>query len=113
MLENENPPRLETPVEAGIREAKEEVGVDICEHRLHLRTSIGRVAEEGDHLRMDHFLYSRNWLGQPFNNEPNKASDIGRFALNHPMVPLAPMMLTFLEKQHIWVPDIDQQYKKV
>ncbi len=113
MLENENPPRLETPVEAGIREAKEEVGVDISEHRLHLRTSIGRVAEEGDHLRMDHFLYSRRWRGEPFNNEPEYASDIGWFALNHLMVPLAPMMLTFLEKQHIWVPDIDQQYKKV
>lgn len=107
VLEGENPPRLETPVEAGIREAKEEVGVDIDEQELHLVTSIGRIAEEGDHLRMDHFLRSRRWNGEPLNNEPHRASDIGWFALSYLTVPLAPMMGTFLEKQHVWVPKVD------
>lgn len=98
IIEEANPPIWETPVEAGIRETKEEVGVDIDPGNLHLLFSLARVAEEGDHLRMDHLLYARRWNGEPYNNEPNRASAIGWFTLNSLPVPLAPMMTTFLSK---------------
>jgi 8-oxo-dGTP diphosphatase len=97
MLEQEDPPRMETPLEAGIREAKEEVGVEIDRYDLRLIRSLGRVAEEGDHLRMDHLLYTRRWRGEPVNNEPHRASDIGWFKLDGIYVPLAPMMITLLK----------------
>ena len=69
----------ESVVEALIREAKEEVGVNIApedvefSHVMHNSSSGGRVA----------FFFSvQQWEGTPENREPEKCSELGWFPLD-------------------------------
>lgn len=64
---------------AAIREVKEEVGLDIAPEDMHFVHVMHRVAEEGDHERVDFFFEARKWQGEPKNMEPEKCDDIGWF----------------------------------
>lgn len=57
-----------------VREAKEEIGIDIDQldiypvHTLHRR--------EGDKVYMDFFFKADKWSGEPVNMEPEKCSEL-------------------------------------
>ena len=63
----------ETVTEAAIREAREEVGVDISRESLTMAGVMHRRA--GDE-RVDFFFKVQNWSGTIVNQEPNKCDEI-------------------------------------
>lgn len=66
----------EPALQVAIREAKEEVGVDIAPEALRLVHTQHRLAEEGDHERLNLFFEASTWNGTPTNAEPEKCSDL-------------------------------------
>ena len=63
----------ETVMQAAIREAREETGVQIMESDMSFSTVMHRI--EGDE-RVDFFVQVHQWQGEPFNAEPEKCDDI-------------------------------------
>jgi mutator protein MutT len=63
----------ETVMQAGIREAKEEVGVDLNESNLSFSTVMHRIEDDE---RVDFFILVHQWDGEPFNAEPEKCDDL-------------------------------------
>src|SRR5574339_702384 len=54
----------ETVIEAGVREAKEETGVDLPMENLIFSTVMHRIE---DNERVDFFFQMRSWMTDPFN----------------------------------------------
>ena len=81
----------ETCEQAAAREALEEVGVRIEPAELEPLTAMHRSSSEAPiDQRVDFFFACRRWSGDPALVEPDKAADLGWFALSrlpHPMVP--------------------------
>lgn len=69
----------ETPLQGIIREAKEEVGIDIEPKRLTLVHTMYRKGENDE--RPSYFFHASEWVGEPKNNEPEKADDAKWFHL--------------------------------
>jgi 8-oxo-dGTP diphosphatase len=63
----------ESVVEAGVREAKEETGVDIVIEELTFSTVMHRIEDDE---RVDFFFQVQAWSGEPFNAEPDKCDDL-------------------------------------
>jgi len=63
----------ETVMQAGIREGKEEVGVDIEETNMAFSTVMHRIEDDE---RVDFFVHVHKWQGEPFNAEPEKCDDV-------------------------------------
>jgi 8-oxo-dGTP diphosphatase len=63
----------ETVVAAAIREAREEVGVEIAPEAVLFSSVMHRC--EGDE-RIDFFVEVKAWHGEPFNAEPHKCDDL-------------------------------------
>lgn len=63
----------ETVRAAGVREAREEVGLDLLEADLEFDSVMHRLEDDE---RVDYFLLVRAWSGEPFNNEPEKCDDL-------------------------------------
>ena len=63
----------ETVMQAGIREGKEEVGVDIEEINMTFSTVMHRIEDDE---RVDFFVQVHQWQGEPFNAEPDKCDDL-------------------------------------
>jgi mutator protein MutT len=63
----------ETVMQAGIREGKEEVGVDIQESNMTFSTVMHRIEDDE---RVDFFVHVHKWDGEPFNAEPDKCDDV-------------------------------------
>lgn len=63
----------ETVIEAAMREANEEVGVQIEKDDMAFSSVMHR--SEGDE-RVDFFIHVKRWQGEPFNAEPNKCDDL-------------------------------------
>jgi len=77
----------ETVLSAGIREALEEVGLQLDEAQLEF---VGVMHRLEDDERIDFFVRVRAWRGEPVNNEPDKCDDLrwaGLAALPENMVP--------------------------
>lgn len=72
----------ESALAAVIREAKEEVGVDINAQDLKLVHTQHRVADEGNHERLNLFFETHTWQGTPINNEPDRCDGIKWFGLD-------------------------------
>lgn len=66
--------------QAMLREAKEEVDLDLDEHDLELIHVIHR--NRGDHERVDFFFRCTNWSGEPKNAEPYKCSELKWYPIN-------------------------------
>jgi 8-oxo-dGTP diphosphatase len=62
----------ETVLEAGVREAEEEVGVTIAAPDLEVAHVMERVTPTG--LWLDWFLLATAWVGRPENREPSKCA---------------------------------------
>lgn len=63
---------------AAIREAKEEVGIEIAPQDLEI---VGVMHRRSDDERIDFFLAASSWSGEIVNNEPGKCGDISWFDL--------------------------------
>jgi 8-oxo-dGTP diphosphatase len=63
----------ETVMQAAIREAKEEAGVDLEETDLTFSTVMHRIEDDE---RVDFFFLAHKWQGEPFNAEPDKCDDL-------------------------------------
>jgi 8-oxo-dGTP diphosphatase len=77
----------ETVLSAGVREALEEVGLQLDEADLEF---VGVMHRIEDDERVDFFLRVERWQGEPFNNEPDKCDDlrwVDRTTLPPNMVP--------------------------
>lgn len=77
--------RGETFRETIIREAKEEIGIDLKIDDLEVVYTMQRNSlpnsEELRH-RIDIFFQAKNWKGEPRNAEPDKCDDAGWFSLD-------------------------------
>ena len=63
----------ETVLAAAAREAEEEIGVQIEAKDTVFSSVMHRI--EGDE-RVDFFVHVHQWLGEPFNAEPDKCDDL-------------------------------------
>jgi mutator protein MutT len=63
----------ETVIAAGIREAREEVGLELSASGLEFAGVMHRLEDDE---RVDFFLLVRTWNGEPLNNEPEKCDDL-------------------------------------
>ncbi len=63
----------ETVVAAAVREAREEIGVQIDPPAVRFSSVMHR--REGDE-RVDFFVSIASWRGEPYNAEPGKCDDI-------------------------------------
>lgn len=69
-------------VDSMIREAKEEVGIDLSEDDLSLVHVMHRnyQLEEEEEERLDFFFLATTWKGEISNCEPHKCSDLSWFS---------------------------------
>lgn len=66
----------ELPTEAMMREAKEEVGIDLSSANLELVHVSYRPKHDNTDNRVDFFFRARTWDGEIKNMEPNKCDDL-------------------------------------
>lgn len=66
----------ELPTEAMVREAKEEVGIDVSSNDLELVHVSYRPKHDNTDNRVDFFFRTRIWGGEIKNMEPNKCDDL-------------------------------------
>lgn len=66
----------ELPTEAMVREAKEEVGIDLSPNDLELVHVSYRLKHDNTDNRVDFFFHARIWDGKIKNMEPNKCDDL-------------------------------------
>jgi ADP-ribose pyrophosphatase YjhB (NUDIX family) len=69
----------ETVKQAAVREAKEEVGVQLKEEDVEI---VGVMHRKETDERIDFFALVKNWQGEIRNNEPHKCDDLRFFSLN-------------------------------
>jgi 8-oxo-dGTP pyrophosphatase MutT (NUDIX family) len=66
----------ETFIQAMIREAKEEAGLDIRPEDLEVIHVMHRGTVKNDDERVDLFIRANKWEGEPKNMEPDKCDDM-------------------------------------
>lgn len=86
----------ESALQAAVREAKEEIGIDVAPEDLHFVHIAHRMAEEGDHERVDFFFEAVQWRGEPSNCEPEKCDDVAWFGLGSLPEKTAPLIISVL-----------------
>jgi 8-oxo-dGTP diphosphatase len=88
----------ESCVAAAVREAREEVGVDVAPEALAPLCTVHRT--DGSHRpieqRADFFFAAESRMGEPTRAEPDKASALGWFALGALPEPVVPHELMVL-----------------
>ncbi len=88
----------ESVVSAAVREAREELGVEIARTDLRPVTVLHRGEPGGPALeqRVDFFFEARRWTGDTVLQEPDKAADLRWFALDALPDPVVPHELHVL-----------------
>ncbi len=71
----------ETLKQGMVREAKEEIGVDLKPNNLELIHVMNRKIPNDE--RLDFFFSAKKWLGEPKIIETNKCDDLSWFKLNN------------------------------
>jgi ADP-ribose pyrophosphatase YjhB (NUDIX family) len=69
----------ETFLQAMIREAKEEAGIELSMDDIEVVHVVNRKSTEE---RVDFFIRARKWKGEPRNMEPNKCDNMGWFPID-------------------------------
>lgn len=69
----------ETFLQAMVREAKEEAGIDLDEKDLQV---VHVMHRKTDHERIDFFIQAKKWNGMPRIMEPDKCDDMSWFDLD-------------------------------
>lgn len=89
----------ESVVAAGVREAREELGLDLRESDLEPLATLHRTCATHDPLeeRFDIFFGVRRWEGEPRISEPDKAAELGWFPLDDLPDRVVPHERTVLE----------------
>ena len=84
--------RGESVVAAAVREAREELGIDVAAADLLGLTGMHRTNGTGDPIdeRVDWFFQCTRWTGVPVLQEPDKAADLRWFALDALPDPVVP-----------------------
>ena len=72
----------ESPIETVIREAKEEIGIDISPSLLHFQHVMYRKNDGQSNEYIDFFFVCNWWQGEPENLEPNKCDDLNWFRID-------------------------------
>ena len=73
----------ELPTEAMIREAKEEINVDLKSENLELVHAGYRPKHDSTGDRIDLFFKAKKWGGKIKNMEPHKCDDLNWFSWDH------------------------------
>lgn len=81
---------------AMIREAKEEIGIDIDENDLQTIHVMHRMGN--DQERIDFFMTVKEWVGIPYNCEKNKCDELSWYALNKLPENIIPYVKSALEQ---------------
>jgi 8-oxo-dGTP diphosphatase len=68
----------ETVIQATIREAREEIGVQLEHQDIEVVHVMNRKSEEE---RIDFFLVVKRWTGEIVNNEPDKCDELSWYPL--------------------------------
>jgi len=91
----------ETIIAAAIREIEEEVGVKVKPEDIDV---VGVMHRKSDDERVDFFLATRNWSGEPVNRERDKCDDIGWYMFDMLPVNTIPYVKTALDNylQGVW-----------
>lgn len=66
----------ELPRAAMVREAKEEIGIDVAEDDLEFAHMSYRPKHDETGNRVDLFFYAKQWSGEIINAEPDKCDDL-------------------------------------
>ena len=72
----------EMPMDAMVREAKEEIGIEIDRADLRLVHTMYRAATDATGDRADYFFTASKWKGEPSIVEPHKCDDQRWFAID-------------------------------
>ena len=82
-----------------IREAKEEIGIDIVSNDLHLVHTLHR-ANASERERLDFFFTVDAFEGEPVNCEPDKCTELAYLDINrdNQIVPYVQETLQFIEQ---------------
>ena len=72
----------ELPISALIREAKEEVGININPKDVRLIHTLYRTAHDETGDRSDYFFIIEKWRGEPVIMEPEKCDDLKWFSVD-------------------------------
>lgn len=90
----------ESAPSAAVREAAEEIGVNIAPDDLTAFTAMHRTHGNGQPIdeRVDFFFTCRRWRGAPRLLETTKAADLGWFPLDGLPDPVVPHELHVLER---------------
>jgi 8-oxo-dGTP pyrophosphatase MutT (NUDIX family) len=78
---------------AAAREAREELGIDVYPAAMRPLTAMQRTLPGSDdpvEQRVDYFLTTRVWEGEPTVQEPDKCLDLGWFSPARPPEPMVP-----------------------
>lgn len=94
----------ESIIDAGIREAREEVGVTITPYHF---TIVGSMHRKSDDERIDYFAVVEHWSGEIKNCEKNKCGGLHWYSISelpHNVIPYIKTALTktFIEKKELW-----------
>lgn len=89
----------ESVAQAAVREAREELGVDVDPDDLVPITVMHRNQQPDSAIdqRVDFFFAARRWLGQPLTMEPTKSAGLRWFALDQLPDPVVPHELAVLD----------------
>lgn len=90
----------ESVLDAAVREAREELGVEIDPADLEPLTAMHRTAGNGLAIdeRVDFFFRVRRWAGEPTRMEPDRSAGIAWFALDALPDPVVPHELEVFER---------------
>ena len=69
----------EDVVEAAMREAREEAGIELCANQVDV---VGVMHRNSDQERVDFFVTASSWGGSVNNREPDKCGGLEWFALH-------------------------------
>ena len=93
----------ELPLEALIRETKEEVGIDVEPHDLHFVHVSYRPKHDETGDRVDFFFVAHNWTGEITNAEPDKCAEWAWFNVHRLPENVTPHVRSAIDNIGLWM----------